>query len=293
MENLNYYDLIMKRESCRAFTDEDVEETELQQIKDSVSKCDALDDNIATEFHIIDHEEAAKFESTVGYNGFMIHSPQYALLFSEKKDHYLENAAFIMQALTLKLTTLGLAACWLTINDADKAKAQIGISTDKTLAVVVGFGYRNKDKKGTRLDIKSPSDVKVNKTATRAASKISLDEFVFDGTFGNKAEIDLVAPQYPQLNDALLCMSVAQSFFNRQPYRVILTKNAVCLIGLDDEMTGEADTHLNYGIEMFNFYAVNERTRGEGDALKKWSFEAPEEDLQLPENAHFIAQCRL
>jgi hypothetical protein len=91
------------------------------------------------EFHIIDHEEAAKFESTVGYNGFMIHSPQYALLFSEKKDHYLENAAFIMQALTLKLTTLGLAACWLTINDADKAKAQIGISTDKTLAVVVGF----------------------------------------------------------------------------------------------------------------------------------------------------------
>lgn len=293
MENLRYYDLIIQRESCRDFTDEEIEEEKLQQISDDLSQCDPLDDSIATEFHIIDSAEAEKLKDTVGYNGFMIRAPKYALLFSEEKDHYLENAAFIMQALTLKMTSLGLAACWLTINDAEKAVSQLGIDTDKTLAVVVGFGYRNKEKKSTRLDIKSPSDVKVNKNSKRTAPKIALGEFVFENRFGEEAPLDLLSRQYPQLNDALICMSVAQSFFNRQPYRVILTRNSVCLIGLDDEMTGEADRHLNYGIEMFNFYAVNERTRGEGDSLKKWTFEAPAEDLQLPENAHFIAQCRL
>jgi hypothetical protein len=293
MENLRYYDLILERESCRAFTEEDVEQADIQHIKDSISLCDALDDSIETELHIIDSAAAEKLGTAVGYNGFMIRAPKYALLFTEEKDHALENAAFIMQALTLKMTSLGLAACWLTINDAEKAEAQLDIDTDKTLAVVVGFGYRNKEKKSTRLDIKSPSDVKVSKNSKRTAPKIALDEFVFENRFGEEAPLDLLSRQYPQLNDALICMSVAQSFFNRQPYRVILTKNSVCLIGLDDEMTGEADRHLNYGIEMFNFYAVNERTRGDGDSLKKWTFDAPEGDLGLPENAHFVAQCRL
>ncbi len=293
MENLRYYDLILERESCRAFTEEDVEQADIQHIKDSISLCDALDDSIETELHIIDSAAAEKLGTAVGYNGFMIRAPKYALLFTEEKDHALENAAFIMQALTLKMTSLGLAACWLTINDAEKAEAQLDIDTDKTLAVVVGFGYRNKEKKSPRLDIKSPSDVKVNKNSKRTAPKIALGEFVFENRFGEEAPLDLLSRQYPQLNDALICMSVAQSFFNRQPYRVILTKNSVCLIGLDDEMTGEADRHLNYGIEMFNFYAVNERTRGDGDSLKKWTFDAPEEDLGLPQNAHFVAQCRL
>ncbi|SFN89256.1 Putative TM nitroreductase [Eubacterium pyruvativorans] len=285
MENLNYFELINKRESCRDFAETEVESEKLQSLGDSFALCDALDEDINTELHVIDRERGTKLGGTVGYNGFMIAAPQYALLFTEEKEHCLENAAFIMQALTLKMTSMGLAACWLTVNDAEAAKKLAGADTEKTLAVVVAFGYRNKEKKSTRLDIASPSDVKVKKSG-RTAPKIALDDFVCEGTFGSPADLDTLAPQYPELHDALVAMSNSQSFFNRQPYRVVLTKDEICLIGLEDAETGEADRLLNYGIAMFNFAAVNEH----GGA---WTFEPAAGDLRLPENAQFIAQCRL
>ncbi len=292
MENLNYFELIKERESCRDFADAEVEPQKIQTLINSLPLCDTLENGIGTQLEIVDGETAAKFGKSVGYNGFMIDAPQYALLFTEEKGHYLENAGFIMQAITLKMVSMDLAACWLTVNDAAAAKTASGVDTDKTLAVVVGFGYRNKKKKGTRLDIKSMSDVKINKNSVRTAPKIALSEFVFQETFGNNADT-VITPKYPQLEDALLCMSTAQSFFNRQPYRVVLTNSAVCLVGLDDDMTEEEDTHLNYGIVMFNFYAVHQNTRGGGDSMKHWTFDAPAEDLKLPANTHFVAQCKL
>ncbi len=54
-----------------------------------------------------------------------------------------------------------------------------------------------------------------------------------------------------------LSIAVAQSFFNRQPYRVIVDDDIVSLIGHRRlELTITEDQLLNYGIAMFNFYAV-------------------------------------
>ena len=55
-------------------------------------------------------------------------------------------------------------------------------------------------------------------------------------------------------------------------------------------MTSDSDMLLNFGIAMFNFYAVMEETRSEAPT---WSFESPNVDLKLPENAFFVAMCKI
>ena len=105
--------------------------------------------------------------------------------------------------------------------------------------------------------------------------------------YGEPVNMELL---YTELEDALLSIAVAQSFFNRQPYRVIVDDDIVSLIGLDDEITTTEDQLLNYGIAMFNFYAVLDSTRA---GVKMWSFDEAGRDLKLPENAHYIAKIRI
>jgi len=113
-------------------------------------------------------------------------------------DFYLENAGYLAQAMTLKLTDLGIAACWLTVNDSDRVKEAADLDSKLEVACVIGIGYRDKDTKEKRLDIVSPSNVTMTKTELQAAPKISLDSLLFDKMYGkafNKEEL------YTELED--------------------------------------------------------------------------------------------
>jgi nitroreductase len=268
---MEYYEQIVKnRNSCRLFSDRKVEDDKLVEIRKYYEDEESdLVDEIATELRFYIGTVYDELKQSVGYNGFCIKAPAYMLLFSDEGDHFLENAGYIAQGITLKMTELGLAACWMTINDAEATKAALDVDTDKTLACVVAFGYRSPD------------------NTEKKAPKKSLDELTDGRRFGKDVDTDLF---YPELEYGLRAMAHAQSFANKQPYKVIVDDDMISLIGLEDEETNEYDTHLNYGIVMFNFYAVMQATR---PSAPKWSFEAPDRDLGLPENAKFIAKCGL
>lgn len=286
MEYIKYYDEIVKRrESCRNFIMNDVEPAQIEELYEYYNQETLLVPEIATELKTYSFDDLEKTEGSVGYNGFLIKAPHYLVLFSEEKDHYLENAGFIAQGITLKMTQLDIAACWLTVNDAEVAKKTIGEKTDKTIAAVIAFGYRDNDVTETRLDIKSPSNVEMIQSGTKAAPKISLDDLVSYKVYGQPLETEKL---YTDLESALLAASKSQSFLNRQPYRLIFDDTYVYLIGLEDEITNEADKYLNYGILMFNFYAVMDSVRANAPI---WTFEAADEDLKLPEDATYIAKC--
>lgn len=288
MEYIKYYDEIVKRrESCRNFIMNDVEQIKIDALYEYYNHETLLVPEIATELKTYSYATLEKTEGSVGYNGFLIKAPNYLVIFSEEKDHYLENAGFIAQGLTLKMTQLDLAACWLTINDADIAKKTIDEDSDKTIAAIIAFGYRNKDVTETRLDIKSPSNVKMIESGTKAAPKISLDDLVSYKVYGQPLESEKL---YAELESSLLAASKAQSFLNRQPYRLILDDSYVYLIGLEDEITDGSDMYLNYGILMFNFYAVMDSIRANAPL---WTFETPDEELKLPEGGTYIAKCRI
>lgn len=288
MDYIEYYDTIVKkRESCRNFSEAAVEAEKIDELKACYDKAPHLVEGVKTEIAFIDPDAASKLGHAAGYNGFLIKAPKYLVLCTEDADHAIENAGFIGQALTLCMTELGLAACWQTINDEKAASEALGVPEGMHVAVVIAFGYRDKEKGSVRLDIKSPSNVKMTKSGTKAAPKISLDEFLSYQTFGNEMNDSML---YSDLESALRAMSCSQSFFNRQPYRVIVDDDMISLVGKEDDLTNESDQKLNYGIAMFDFYAVMASVRKNAP---KWDFEDSGRDLKLPEGYFFVAKARI
>ena len=246
---MKYYEnIVMKRNSCRGFSDKKVDDDVLVAIREYYEDEESdLVDEIETELKFYFGNVYEALSKSVGYNGVCIKAPAYMLLLSDEADHFLENAGYIAQGITLKMTELGLSACWMTINDAAATKAALEIETDKVLACVVAFGYRAED------------------NDEKKAPKISLDELCLGKTFKEEVDTDLF---YPELEDCLRACAHAQSFQNLQPYRMLVDNDMVFLVGLPSEMTNDYDTHLNYGIVMFNFYAVMWAVR---PSAPKWS----------------------
>ncbi|MBR0307982.1 MAG: nitroreductase family protein [Mogibacterium sp.] len=268
---MKYYEnIVMKRNSCRGFSDKKVDDDVLVAIREYYEDEESdLVDEIETELKFYFGNVYEALSKSVGYNGVCIKAPAYMLLLSDEADHFLENAGYIAQGITLKMTELGLSACWMTINDAAATKAALEIETDKVLACVVAFGYRAED------------------NDEKKAPKISLDELCLGKTFKEEVDTDLF---YPELEDCLRACAHAQSFQNLQPYRMLVDNDMVFLVGLPSEMTNDYDTHLNYGIVMFNFYAVMWAVR---PSAPKWSFEVPDRDLKLPDDVTYVAKCRI
>ncbi len=266
-----YEDIVMKRHSCRGFADKKVDDDVLNELltyyEDEESD---LVDEIETELRFYVGTVWDELKKSVGYNGFCIKAPAYMVIFSDVADHYLENAGYIAQGLTLKLTELGLAACWQTINDADEAKKALEADTDKAVACVVAFGYRDPD------------------NDEKAVDKKSLDEMTDGFKYGQDIDTDHWAGS---IEDALRAVCHSQSFQNLQPYKIIVDYDQISLIGLPDDMTSDADRLLNYGIVMFNFYSVLWAVR---PTTPRWSFEpVTDRDLKLPKDVTYVAKCKI
>ena len=268
---MQYYEnIVKKRNSCRGFADKKVGDDVLVKIREYYEDDESvLVEGIETELKFYFGNVYDALKSSVGYNGICIKAPAYMVLYSEKADHFLENAGYIAQGITLMMTELGLAACWMTINDAAATKAALGEDNGMEVACVVAFGYRdpNNDEK--------------------KAPKLTIDELCLGPDFKTEVDTDLF---YHELEDSLRACAHAQSFQNLQPYRMLVDYDMVSLVGLPSEMTNEYDTHLNYGIVMFNFYSVMWAVRKEAP---KWSFDAPDRDLKLPADVKYIAKCRI
>ena len=268
---MKYYEEIVKnRNSCRKFSDRKVGDDVLVAIREYYDDEESvLVEGIDTELKFYFGNVYDALSKSVGYSGICIKAPAYMVLYSDRADHFLENAGYIAQGITLKMTELGLSACWMTINDAAATKAGLGEDTDKEAACVVAFGYRAAD------------------NDEKKAPKLTLDQLCMGNDFKTEVDTDLF---YSDLEDSLRACAHAQSFQNLQPYRMLVDYNMVYLVGLPSEMTNEYDTHLNYGIVMFNFYAVMWSVR---PTASKWSFEAPEKDLKLPPDVEYVAKCKI
>ena len=117
-----YEDIVVKRHSCRGFSDKKVGDEVLNELLQYYEDEEStLVDGIGTELKFYIGTVWDELKKSVGYNGFCIKAPAYMVIFSDEADHYLENAGYIAQGLTLKLTELGVAACWQTVNDAEGA----------------------------------------------------------------------------------------------------------------------------------------------------------------------------
>lgn len=106
-----FYQMIFKRKSFHLFKETmPISETELQAIENMYQKCKPLVSDIKTEMKIVPADQ------TTCKRG-----QEYCiLLYSEKRDRYLQNIGYIGEQLDLYLASLGIGTLWFGIGKTEK-----------------------------------------------------------------------------------------------------------------------------------------------------------------------------
>lgn len=284
---MDYSTMSQSRVSVRAFTETPVLPSTVEQIRASFPDCKRLIPSINVEMNIYYADVKEDLEGTAGYQGIMIGAPCYMVFLSDKADRYIENAGFIAEDMVLRLTEQGLNTCWITFADSDSIKKTLGIQSDKQVAAIVAFGHGERTSRTIRLNINSMSDIDINVEHSYYSPKLGIEDLVFSKKWGQKSSLEEIGDTESGLWRALYAASLSPSYLNRQPYRFILDNGKVILVAKKDEYTDEIDAKLNLGIVMLHFAGVISQRLFEVE----WCWDAPEQDLALPEDCCFVASC--
>lgn len=284
---MDYLKAAENRKSIRDFKETPVADRQVKEIEDYFAVCRRLEPETDVEMVTVHCDFGGCMEGNAGYQGMMFNAPCYLVFLSEVKGMYVKNAGYITEDMILKLTDMGLDSCWLTVLDGEGLKKSLELRTDKQVVSVVAFGHGKQEKGLLRLDIKSPSDVKVTTREGHVAPKIKLEEMVYGETWGKGISLDDDQAD-ESLHNAFYAASLAPTFLNRQPYRFIRDSGVVVLVKLLDTMTGEVDARLNCGAVMLNFAAVLSERR---PVEPKWILEKPEKEYVLPANCEIAGYC--
>jgi nitroreductase len=273
---MNYSALIQNRKSVRAFTDKYVSFEDMDKIKAYHSKSvRRLLSDVNTELRLFGLDSQAALEGAAGYQNFMVGSPQYLVLLSEKHPHAAENAGFIMEDLILKLSDMGLDSCWLTFHDSEHVKAALEIDSEMDVVAMAAFGYGAKTSKRLRWNVLSMSNVDANAQRQYFQPKLSVRDLVHLNAWGNHTGAEEHIGFYDDmLWEAFYAASLAPSYLNRQPYGFLIHDGRITLVQKPDSQTHAIDTKLNLGIVLLHFSAVASQWTGN----ISWQFE----DISVP-----------
>lgn len=290
-DRMNYEELIQQRQSIRSFRDKAVSAEQMAEIKDYFNNCERLIPDIRVSLELCTGDAGTRLEGVVGYRGNAFFAPLYLVLLSEEKEGFYENMGYMAEALSLKLTDMGLDACWLTVDHGDMVKKTLLLETALSPVAVIACGYGKPERGVLRIDIMTPADVKFEAREGHIAPKIAQSEMVYDGSWG-------VTPSWeedqfdPVLDKALYAATLAPSFLNRQTYRYLLKDRRVILCEKPEEMVSEADRKLGLGATMYNFHVIYTQYNHSGHGWKVGSVEDAGE-LRLAEGYEAVASMQL
>lgn len=130
---MNLNDIIYRRKSVRSYTDEKVNEDDLQKIKDFLETAKPLYPDIKVRAEITGKENIK----------CVLPLPwipkQYVVIYSEDKTGAYENVGFIFQQLDLYLQSIGIGTCWLGLGRVNGPKASD--KEDMKFMIMLAFGY--------------------------------------------------------------------------------------------------------------------------------------------------------
>jgi len=288
---MNYSALIQNRKSVREFSYKNVSFETMDQIKVYHSKSvRRLLPEVKTELRLFGLDARTALEGAAGYQRFLVGSPQYLVLLSEKHPYAGINAGYIMEDLILKLTDMGLDTCWLSFADSEYVKTALEIDSALEIAAIAAFGYGEKTTKRLRLNIRSMSNVDTRAQRQYFQPKLGVSDLVFMDTWGNRAGVEEHIGFYDNaLWEAFYAVSLAPSYLNRQPYGFLLHDGQITLVEKPDHYTTERDGSLGLGIALLHFTGAASHWAGE----LSWRFEDGSSSLPLPDGYRAIASVSL
>ena len=110
---MELYDAIFYRKSTKQYSQNKVKKELLEEVKNICSQITYLNKELNIKAHVIDRGHLISF--LMGKN-CKVKSPHYIIVTSDNGEDYLQNIGYAMEEVVLKLTSLGIATCWLECN---------------------------------------------------------------------------------------------------------------------------------------------------------------------------------
>nr|WP_317331792.1 nitroreductase family protein [uncultured Romboutsia sp.] len=110
---MELYDAIFYRKSTRKYFNKKVKDDLLEEVKNACSQINYLNKELDIKAHVVERGHLVHF--LMGKD-CKVKAPHYIIVTSNKGNDYLQNIGFAIEEVVLKLTTLGIATCWLDCN---------------------------------------------------------------------------------------------------------------------------------------------------------------------------------
>lgn len=288
---MDYKALIVGGKSVREYKTTPIDKKVLEEIKNYAKASRKLISGIAVTVEIMDNSQVfSKLDGVAGYKGHMINAPCYMIIFSEVKDHYIENSGCIGEDIILKANELGVDTCWITFENSNEIKSKLGVSTDKEVTAIIALGYNASTEKKVINPTKtgqnySKSDLDV--VSSNTSYRLGVEEVVYIKEWEKNATLEQLEER--AVLDAFHYARMAPSTLNRQPWRFILDDGVVVLAVRKDEHTNTYEEKIDAGIVMLYFEAIVDTTLFD----LNWKFDKLEKDYKIPEDYEVVAYCNI
>ena len=117
---------IFKRKSSRNYSNEDITDSEINDLKKFIANAKRLDSSIKTDYDILTKEEVS---TRMNWK-----SPMYIAIYSEELANYKVNVGFIYQQVDLYLQSKGFGSCWIGMGKPKNPRK------DLKFVILIGFG---------------------------------------------------------------------------------------------------------------------------------------------------------
>ena len=110
---MELYDAIFYRKSTRKYSANRLKDNLIDEVKNICSQTTYLNKDLNIKAHVIERGHLVHLLMEEKYK---VKAPHYIIVTSNKGDDYLQNIGYAIEEVVLKLTTLGIATCWLECN---------------------------------------------------------------------------------------------------------------------------------------------------------------------------------
>ena len=214
---MNLYEAIRKRQSVRLYEEKEIPENLLAAIRLFGQRLSLTESQIKTEIKIVSRKNTdPKLKGM-----WKVHAPYYLIFYSEKAYGYERNAGYVLEQISLYMTSRGLGSCFLGGCHA----AELSVEGMEQI-MVMAFGYAEGELyRGQEL-----------------AKRLSLTDIcLFPEGKEASAEVKWI------INAARL----APSSLNSQPWRMVVKKDKIYLFARGDKIPFPGSARLreiNMGI---------------------------------------------
>ncbi|RDY25315.1 hypothetical protein CHL78_018825 [Romboutsia weinsteinii] len=179
---MELYDAIFYRKSTRSYSNRKIKEALIDNVRGLCNNVNYLNNNLNIKVHPIERGHLIHF--LMGKE-CKVKAPHYIVITSNKGEDYLQNVGYIGEEIILKLTSLGIATCWLECDlkrddilefiDLDEIDEEDEDRESKLEhpCAIIAFGYPEKTKELFRSKKSSVDREKVKDFSKRVDRKWS------------------------------------------------------------------------------------------------------------------------